>query len=131
MQKIVVLHVMSKTLVILGCATLVFSSLAAEVQTNWVSLFNGKDLTGWTVRGKAAWSVQRGVLVGVGGNGAHLYRHHVFRLRSKGIWANKLLGLHCLLPVRCQEHDAASFAQHLGNNENQESPTDASAQKQV
>jgi len=36
MQKIVVLHVMSKTLVILGCATLVFSSLAGEVQTNWV-----------------------------------------------------------------------------------------------
>jgi 3-keto-disaccharide hydrolase len=72
MQKIAVLHVMSKTLVILGCATLVFSSLAAEVQTNWVSLFYGKDLTGWTVRGKAAWSVQRGVLVGVGGMG-HIY----------------------------------------------------------
>ncbi len=43
-----------------------------EPKTNWISLFNGKDLTGWTVRGKATWSVQDGVLVGIGGMG-HIY----------------------------------------------------------
>ena len=35
----------------------------AQAKTKWVSLFNGKDLTGWTVHGKATWSVQDGVLV--------------------------------------------------------------------
>lgn len=43
-----------------------------EAKSKWVSLFNGKDLTGWFVRGKATWSVQDGVLVGVGGMG-HIY----------------------------------------------------------
>lgn len=38
----------------------------------WISLFNGRDLTGWTVRGKATWSVKEGSLVGVGGMG-HIY----------------------------------------------------------
>ena len=38
----------------------------------WISLFNGKDLTGWTVRGKATWTVENGVLTGVGGMG-HIY----------------------------------------------------------
>lgn len=38
----------------------------------WKSLFNGKDLTGWTVHGKAKWSVENGILVGVGGMG-HIY----------------------------------------------------------
>jgi hypothetical protein len=43
---------------------------AADVK--WVSLFNGKDLSGWTVRGKATWSVQDGALTGIGGMG-HIY----------------------------------------------------------
>jgi hypothetical protein len=36
------------------------------------SLFNGKDLTGWFVRGNAKWVVQDGVLVGEDGMG-HIY----------------------------------------------------------
>jgi len=51
---------------LLGCAA------NGQHEARWVSLFNGKDLTGWTVRGKATWSVQDGVLVGVGGMG-HIY----------------------------------------------------------
>ena len=47
-------------------------SLRCEAQEKWVSLFNGKDLTGWFVHGKAAWSVQNGVLTGEGGMG-HIY----------------------------------------------------------
>jgi hypothetical protein len=43
-----------------------------DAKTKWISLFNGKDLTGWFVRGKAEWSVQDGVLVGEGGMG-HIY----------------------------------------------------------
>ena len=53
-------------LVLVGCA---WESFA---EGEWISLFNGKDLTGWTVRGKAKWSVEDGVLVGVGGMG-HIY----------------------------------------------------------
>ncbi|MGD8238534.1 MAG: DUF1080 domain-containing protein [Armatimonadota bacterium] len=30
----------------------------------WVSLFNGKDLTGWIKRGDAKWTIRDGVLVG-------------------------------------------------------------------
>jgi hypothetical protein len=51
---------------------LVLNVSSAEKEARWVSLFNCKDLTGWTARGKAQWSVQDGVLVGVGGMG-HIY----------------------------------------------------------
>jgi hypothetical protein len=63
---------MKKALAILAGATLAWSASSAEVKSNGVSLFNGKDLTGWTVRGQATWSVQNGVLVGIGGMG-HIY----------------------------------------------------------
>ena len=43
-----------------------------EAQSEWISLFNGKDLKGWFVRGKATWTVQDGILVGEGGMG-HIY----------------------------------------------------------
>ena len=43
-----------------------------DAKTKWISLFNGEDLTGWFIRGKAEWSVQDGVLVGEGGMG-HIY----------------------------------------------------------
>ncbi len=58
------------TLLILVLVTI--STGLAEAKSKWVSLFNGKDLTGWFVRGKATWSVQDGILVGVGGMG-HIY----------------------------------------------------------
>jgi hypothetical protein len=53
-------------------ATLIACAADTGPTGKWISLFNGKDLTGWTVRGKATWSVQDGVLVGVGGMG-HIY----------------------------------------------------------
>lgn len=49
-----------------GCGT------PPQTEPEWISLFNGHDLTGWTSRGKAAWSVQDGAIVGIGGMG-HLY----------------------------------------------------------
>ena len=62
----------------------------------WISLFNGKDLSGWTPHGKATWSVQDGILVGVGGMG-HLYSDAtcsdfeakgMFRVTSQGAIPN-------------------------------------------
>ena len=41
-------------------------------EPRWQSLFNGKNLDGWTVRGKATWKVTNGVLTGEGENG-HIY----------------------------------------------------------
>ena len=65
---------------------------AGKSEAKWKSLFNGKDLKGWTVHGKAVWSVKEGVLVGEGGMG-HIYTDVVctnfeakgmFRLSEKG-----------------------------------------------
>ena len=46
--------------------------LQSEAKPKWISLFNGKDLSGWISHGKATWSVQDGAIVGIGGMG-HLY----------------------------------------------------------
>lgn len=35
----------------------------------WSNLFNGRDLTGWTVSGPARWSVENGLIVGFDGDG--------------------------------------------------------------
>ncbi len=76
--------------------TLALSASSAEVKSEWVSLFNGKDLSGWTPHGKATWSVQDGILVGVGGMG-HLYTDvactdleakGMFRVTSQGAIPN-------------------------------------------
>ncbi|HOW65398.1 MAG TPA: DUF1080 domain-containing protein [Candidatus Paceibacterota bacterium] len=61
-----------KSLAVFACAILALSAASAEDNSKWISLFNGKDLSGWTVRGKTTWSVQQGVLVGLGGMG-HIY----------------------------------------------------------
>lgn len=61
-----------KKITILVVVLLILSTGLAEAKQKWVSLFNGKDLTGWTFHGKATWSVQDGVLVGEGGMG-HIY----------------------------------------------------------
>lgn len=43
-----------------------------DAERGWISLFNGMNLTGWFVRGKAKWEVIDGVLTGVDGMG-HIY----------------------------------------------------------
>jgi hypothetical protein len=81
-----------------GLAGAMFCAFVAHAgaESKWVSLFNGKDLTGWKVHGKAVWSVQNGVLTGVGGMG-HLYSDAacsdfefkgMFRITSQGATAN-------------------------------------------
>ncbi len=46
----------------------------AEEGGEWISLFNGKDLEGWTPRGDAVWEVKDGVMVGRSpGKQGHIY----------------------------------------------------------
>ncbi len=63
---------MKKTSVLLFIVLMMGLNLIGEAKPKWVSLFNGKDLNGWFVRGKATWSVKDGILVGEGGMG-HIY----------------------------------------------------------
>lgn len=42
------------------------------IESDWVPLFDGETLTGWTARGKATWEVRDGILTGIDGMG-HLY----------------------------------------------------------
>lgn len=53
-------------------ASLLIQSLFLSGQKQWISLFNGKDLTGWFPRGEASWYVKDGILTGEDGMG-HLY----------------------------------------------------------
>ena len=87
---------MKRTLAILVSAMMVGCASNRGVESKWISLFNGKDLSGWTPRGKAAWSVQDGVLVGIGGMG-HIYTDAacsdfefkgMFRITEQGAKAN-------------------------------------------
>lgn len=63
---------MKKSINLLFVIILVSFTITANAKPKWISLFNGKDLTGWFVHGKATWSVQDGILVGEGGMG-HIY----------------------------------------------------------
>jgi hypothetical protein len=45
-------------------------------ESQWISLFNGKNLDGWFVKGKAKWEVRDSILTGIGGMG-HIYAEPV------------------------------------------------------
>jgi len=62
---------MKKTILAVIVLLIGFNEIT-EAKAKWISLFNGKDLKGWFVRGKATWTVQDGILVGEGGMG-HIY----------------------------------------------------------
>ena len=87
---------MKNALALLTVVMAINSAAQGEDASKWISLFNGKDLSGWTVRGKAKWSVHEGVLVGVGGMG-HIYSDAtcsdlevkgMFRITEQGAKAN-------------------------------------------
>ncbi|HBE43529.1 MAG TPA: hypothetical protein DDW27_20495 [Bacteroidales bacterium] len=63
---------MKNTIRLLAVIAFLSVSATALAKPKWISLFNGKDLAGWFVRGKAVWTVQDGVLTGDGGMG-HIY----------------------------------------------------------
>ncbi len=98
---------MKKTLALMMVAMFVgFAGHGADTP-KWISLFNGKDLTGWTAHGKAKWSVQDGVLVGVGGMG-HIYSDAastdlevkgMFRITDEGAKSNSGFYFRCNPPA--------------------------------
>ena len=63
---------MKKSILIVAAIVVTLLLGAFKGEPEWKSLFNGKNLDGWTVRGKAKWVVKDGVLVGEGENG-HIY----------------------------------------------------------
>ncbi|MGN6491603.1 MAG: 3-keto-disaccharide hydrolase [Agriterribacter sp.] len=86
---------MKRTIALSALWIICFSSIA-NAQQKWISLFNGKDLTGWTARGNARWAVKEGVITGQNGQG-HLYAAPVvkdfevkgeFRIIDQGKGAN-------------------------------------------
>lgn len=70
--------------------SLIIASLT--VKPRWKSLFNEKNLNGWTVRGDAEWKVENGVIIGQDGKG-HLYASPVLKdLEVKGEFRVSNLG---------------------------------------
>jgi hypothetical protein len=57
---------------LLAALLLIGSINEASAQSKWISLFNGRNLNGWFVRGNAKWYVKDGVLTGDDGMG-HIY----------------------------------------------------------
>jgi len=87
---------MKKTAFYLTLILFTAITIKVDAKGEWISLFNGKDLTGWTPHGKATWTVQDGVLVGQGGMG-HIYTDvtcsdfefkGMFRISSTGAKSN-------------------------------------------
>ncbi len=85
---------MKLTTLVCLCLMVVLGSFNSKPK--WKSLFNGKNLTGWTKRGTATWEVKDGVITGTEGRG-HLYAEPVlhnleikgeFRISSQGKNAN-------------------------------------------
>lgn len=87
---------MKKLSIAVSVLILIGISGTSQAKSKWVSLFNGKDLKGWTGYGKATWSVLDGVLVGEGGMG-HIYNDAtctdfelkgMFRISEQGAKSN-------------------------------------------
>lgn len=43
-----------------------------DASSEWITLFNGKNLDNWFVKGKGTWEVKDGIMIGDGGMG-HIY----------------------------------------------------------
>jgi Domain of Unknown Function (DUF1080) len=98
-MKINLTALLSLLIIFYACSTAsksVEPATAPTGETEWIPLFNGKDLSGWTPHGDAHWSVNDGVLSGEGGRG-HIYTNRElknfevkgeFRITEKGKSAN-------------------------------------------
>ena len=91
----------------------------------WISLFNGKDLAGWTPRGVAQWKVIDGVLTGEGGRG-HIYADPVstnfeirgeFRITNKGKTANSGLYFRANPPADNPDGFPSGYEAQICNNQ--------------
>jgi hypothetical protein len=93
----------------------------SEKEKEWVSLFNGKNLDGWFVRGKAKWDVQNSILTGIDGMG-HIYAEPIlsdlevkgmFRVSDKG---NSGLYFRCRPPADNPDGFPRGFEAQIDNN---------------
>ena len=87
---------MKQALKLLFVLAMVGFAVTVNARPKWISLFNGKDLSGWFVRGEATWSVQDGILVGEGGMG-HIYTDATctdFEVKGKFSYRIKAVGTH-------------------------------------
>lgn len=63
---------MKRNLLFTGITLIAFLFALNTNAQKWESIFNGKDIKGWTERGNSNWTVKDGVLKGEGENG-HIY----------------------------------------------------------
>ena len=114
--------------ILYSCSTANKNSQSNTTETKdpeWVSLFNGKDLNGWTVRGNAVWTVKDGVLSGEGGQG-HIYADPEvrnfevkgeFRITDKGNGANSGLYFRAHAPKEDQNSFPGGYEAQICNNQ--------------
>jgi hypothetical protein len=100
-------------------------SFQAEAKSKWISLFNGKDLTGWTSHGKATWTVENGALVGQGDMG-HIYTDAScsdfefkgkFRITSTGAKSNSGLYFRANSPADNPDGFPRGYEAQICNNQ--------------
>ncbi len=116
---------MKKTTFLLVIILMVGLSTIAEAKPRWKSLFNGKDLAGWTAHGKATWSVEDGNLVGIGGMG-HIYTEATcsdfeakgqFRISEIGAKANSGFYFRANPPVDNSDGYPRGYEAQICNNQ--------------
>jgi hypothetical protein len=72
------------------------------LSAGWVSLFNGKDLTGWKVVGPERWTVEDGTILGEGINGKDGF------LKSEKTYKD----FHASLRFKCETPNNSGFFYH-------------------
>ena len=114
-----------KKINILLTATLLLLLSVAEAKPKWISLFNGKNLDGWFIRGKATWKVEDGVLVGEGGMG-HIYSNAtctnfefkgMFRISEQGAKSNSGLYFRANAPADNPDGFPRGYEAQICNNQ--------------
>ncbi|WP_158281280.1 3-keto-disaccharide hydrolase [Dyadobacter jejuensis] len=100
------------TLRVLLCILVLIGFGSFNTKPKWISLFNGKNLEGWSTSDNATWEVKDGVITGTDGRG-HLYANPFLkdleikgelRISSQGNSANG--GLYFSSQCACQGSNA-------------------------
>ncbi len=73
-----------------------------DASSGWVSLFNGKDLSGWKIVGPERWTVDDGTILGEGINGKDGF------LKSEKTYKN----FHAFLRFKCETPNNSGFFYH-------------------
>jgi serine/threonine protein kinase len=98
-----------------------------QVNSDWVQLFNGKDLTGWKTHAEQpdGWRVENGILIGTG-RPTHLfseygdYRDFHFRVEVKlGVATNAGQCFRCKYELRPRTKTAVGYEAELNNRDGQ------------